>query len=78
MSWEANEFQFRIAFVARPAIQFPFMKKLTLVFAVAIASIVLNSCASNKETTTTTTTTTMAPHQQGTGLPSQQPQSHGM
>jgi len=58
---------------------FQIMKKLTLFFPTAIAAVLLNSCASNQPaSSTTTTTTTTTTHQQGTGLPSQTMERHGM
>jgi hypothetical protein len=53
---------------------FQIMKKLMLLFSTAIAAVILNSCASNQPASSTTTTT----HQQGTGLPSQTMERHGM
>jgi len=56
---------------------FQIMKKLTLFFPTAIAAVLLNSCASNQPASSTTTTITTT-HQQGTGLPSQTMERHGM
>jgi hypothetical protein len=57
---------------------FQIMKKLTLLFSIAIAAVILSSCASNQPASSTTTTTTTTTHQQGTGLPSQTMERHGM
>jgi hypothetical protein len=58
--------------------QFLIMKRLTLLFSTAIAAVILNSCVSNQPASSTTTTTTTTTHQQGTGLPSQTMERHGM
>jgi len=58
-------------------VNFQIMKKLTLFFPTAIAAVLLNSCASNQPASSTTTTITTT-HQQGTGLPSQTMERHGM
>ncbi len=71
--------EMRIAFVTGSDIQCRRMNNTALLCLVAITSVVLSSCASNSGESATTTTTTATPsHQQGTGLPSQTMQSHGM
>jgi len=66
--------EFGIAFATGSDVQFLSMKKLSLVSMLAITSLILSSCASNEPASPTTTTT----HQQGTGLPSQTMERHGM
>jgi len=55
------------------------MNKFVSAIAAILCGIMLGSCASNQPSSTTTTTTTATTsHQQGTGLPSQTMQPHGM
>jgi len=76
-NWQKSE---TILLLLHPApnINFQIMKKLTLLFSTAIAAVILSSCASNQPSSSTTTTTTTTTHQQGTGLPSQTMERHGM
>jgi len=58
--------------------QFLIMKRLALLCSAAVAAVILSSRASNQPASSTTTTTTTTTHQQGTGLPSQTMERHGM
>jgi len=75
-NWQKSETS-RLPLRVVSNMNFQIMKKLTLLFSTAIAAVLLSSCASNQPASSTTTTTTTT-HQQGTGLPSQTIERHGM